>query len=697
MKRILFIAFLCLALFVSHDRVDAASCGAGRDCGWIDVSNVSAYGVPYSASAQNFYNDQATKDKLCQVRGYGYSEGGAAQQSRWNDCNAEYHVTWNGSAWSSRKCSSVSYLTSVYCGKDLPQNNAPTIRFTSAPSSALCNASYYIEAEGSDADGNLDLVSIDKDGAAFAYNGGGDGRSETSGNSTSDQGPKTVTFAAWATDTSGARSSTASHTIDVAICTAPPLNFTPTGVFSASCSSLSGTARDPDAPRQSVGVHFYADGPAGQGSFVGSTATDRSSEEYDYAYTTTGTKTYYAYAIDTQGGHNPLLGQRTITCAGSATPAASGFIGASPSSLPAGGGSATISWRVSDATSCQATGDWSGSKDKNGGSETVTVARASTFGLRCEGAGGAWSGSASVSVAAPVIYPPVSGGNSAYLAVGTSCALPGSSVGFTSNAGGSNVTSHAIEKDSNQDGVYGGFASFGSGGTQTHIASLTEGIYDFRTVVNGSVYSSPVRVTVSPSCSPTPNSPMGNPQGGGNTTGVPGTPGSSGTSGGSGSSVPRCTDPGASNYNSSGACVYPLFRLSATPSTVKAKSVAGYSGITEQEIRISVNPVSGFNAPVEIEVLPSLPADTKPEYSFAGGAFTANPRATLSWDGSFYRNNGLIHLPVLIRFGGLLEKDRTYSVTFGGVGLPGGRGAGASDTATVLIDSKPLYPDYTEI
>ena len=56
-----------------------------------------------------------------------------------------------------------------------------------------------------------------------------------------------------------------------------------------------------------------------------------------------------------------------------------------------------ISWNVSNATSCNATGAWSGTKS-NSGNETVTAASPgnNTFGLTCSGEGGSASGSVQV-------------------------------------------------------------------------------------------------------------------------------------------------------------------------------------------------------------------------------------------------------------------------------------------------------------
>jgi hypothetical protein len=61
----------------------------------------------------------------------------------------------------------------------------------------------------------------------------------------------------------------------------------------------------------------------------------------------------------------------------------------------------TISWVISNATSCTASGDWSGPKSSTGGSETINVgsrAGSPTYTLSCAGAGGTKTTSIMVSV-----------------------------------------------------------------------------------------------------------------------------------------------------------------------------------------------------------------------------------------------------------------------------------------------------------
>ena len=73
-------------------------------------------------------------------------------------------------------------------------------------------------------------------------------------------------------------------------------------------------------------------------------------------------------------------------------------LSSNPSSV-ASGGDVTLNWSVSNASSCSAGGDWSGSKNAGGGSEIVPGLTAdSSFNLTCNGTGGSDSDSVTVTV-----------------------------------------------------------------------------------------------------------------------------------------------------------------------------------------------------------------------------------------------------------------------------------------------------------
>ncbi|NND64648.1 MAG: hypothetical protein HKM24_01675, partial [Gammaproteobacteria bacterium] len=72
------------------------------------------------------------------------------------------------------------------------------------------------------------------------------------------------------------------------------------------------------------------------------------------------------------------------------------------------GDSSTLTWTVSDATSCTASDDWSGSKTATGGSQVMSnLTATSTYTLICTGAGGSASDSVTITVN-PLPVPTVS-------------------------------------------------------------------------------------------------------------------------------------------------------------------------------------------------------------------------------------------------------------------------------------------------
>jgi hypothetical protein len=102
-----------------------------------------------------------------------------------------------------------------------------------------------------------------------------------------------------------------------------------------------------------------------------------------------------------------------LTCAGaggkaaqSATvsvsphPSVTVSLSASPSTV-ASGGTSKLTWTSSNATSCTASGGWSGTKVVNGSQATAALTSTATYGLTCTGKGGSATQSVTVSVTSP--------------------------------------------------------------------------------------------------------------------------------------------------------------------------------------------------------------------------------------------------------------------------------------------------------
>lgn len=116
---------------------------------------------------------------------------------------------------------------------------------------------------------------------------------------------------------------------EYAVLTVVTGNQKPVGYLDvADCTHIAGWARDPDTTN-AINVHFYRDGPSGTGTYMGSITADKyrgdlpfSDKNHGYDITTPDNlkdgkiHAIYAYAIDSSGGTNPLLGSSSIVCAG---------------------------------------------------------------------------------------------------------------------------------------------------------------------------------------------------------------------------------------------------------------------------------------------------------------------------------------------------------------------------------------------
>ncbi|NND64538.1 MAG: hypothetical protein HKM24_01120, partial [Gammaproteobacteria bacterium] len=132
-------------------------------------------------------------------------------------------------------------------------------------------------------------------------------------------------------------------------------------------------------------------------------------------------------------------------------PAPTVSLAASPSTIDTGS-SSTLSWSVSNATSCTAMSDWSGAKSAAGGSEVVTPSSTATYTLSCTGAGGTANDSTTIKVNSSTPAPTVSltaapssisaGGTSTLswaITDADSCSASGAWSGNKTTSGGSEV------------------------------------------------------------------------------------------------------------------------------------------------------------------------------------------------------------------------------------------------------------------
>ncbi len=88
------------------------------------------------------------------------------------------------------------------------------------------------------------------------------------------------------------------------------------------------------------------------------------------------------------------------------TPAPTVELNANPTQVPTNG-TATLDWTTTNATSCTASGAWSGSKQTNGSQNVGPLSQTSTYTLTCTGAGGSASDPVTITVTAPPASPTV--------------------------------------------------------------------------------------------------------------------------------------------------------------------------------------------------------------------------------------------------------------------------------------------------
>ena len=111
----------------------------------------------------------------------------------------------------------------------------------------------------------------------------------------------------------------------------------------------------------------------------------------------TGTKTLAVAIASAEGVTLGATTSAIVTIHGSGSSAPTIALSASPTSVSSGG-SSTLTWSSTNATSCTASGGWSGSHATSGSRSTGTVNASTTYTLTCTGSGGSTSQSAVVTV-----------------------------------------------------------------------------------------------------------------------------------------------------------------------------------------------------------------------------------------------------------------------------------------------------------
>lgn len=192
-------------------------------------------------------------------------------------------------------------------------------------------------------------------------------------------------------------------------------NRTQTASYTLSCSGAGGTASQtvtvsvtPVTPAPTLVLtanpNAIVQGNASTLNWTSSNATsctasgDWSGGKALSGSQSTGTLTAvrtHSYTLSCTGAGGSV--SQTATVAVGPLPAPTVTLSANPAQV-ASGGTSVLSWSSQNATSCTASGGWSGAKNLSGTEQTAALAQSTTFSLACTGLGGTGNASTTVTV-----------------------------------------------------------------------------------------------------------------------------------------------------------------------------------------------------------------------------------------------------------------------------------------------------------
>ena len=367
----------------------------------------------------------------CSASG-GWSGGKALSGSQSTgalSANATYALTCSGTGGSATQSTTVTVS---------PKPTA-TVALSASPSTV---------ASG----GSSNLTWVSTNATACTASGAWSGSKATSGSQSSGALKANATYVLTCTGAGGSATQTATISVTAP---APTVSLfaTPSTVKSGAASMLTWSSTNATTCTASGGW-------SGSKSISGSQSSGSLTVNTTYSLTCVGTS-----------------GSATQSATVSVTaPAPTVTLTASPSTV-ARGNASVLSWSSTNATSCTASGAWSGGKAVSGSQSTGTVTANETYGLSCTGNGGSAAQSATVSVTSPtptVTFAAspstVSSGGSSTLTWSatnaTSCSATGGWSG-TKAASGSQSTGALTANKSY------GLTCTGSGGSATQLATVS--------------------------------------------------------------------------------------------------------------------------------------------------------------------------------------------------------------------------------
>lgn len=261
-------------------------------------------------------------------------------------------------------------LTCAGPGGSTTQSITVTVAATSAPTISLTSSSTTIVYNGS---ATLSWSTVNA--TSCTAGGAWSGEKTTSGTQTLAALITSGTYTLSCSGAGGSSSQSVTFTVQAAVSPTVTLTASPLSVAYSGSSTLSWSSSN-------------ATSCVASGAWSGNKAT--SGTQILSALTTSGT---YTLSCSGAGGSN----SQSVTLTVQAAVAPTVTLTANPTSV-AYNGSSTLSWSSSNATSCVASGAWSGTKSVSGNEPRTSLTSTGVYTLSCTGAGGTTSQSVTVTV-----------------------------------------------------------------------------------------------------------------------------------------------------------------------------------------------------------------------------------------------------------------------------------------------------------
>ena len=301
----------------------------------------------------------ANADTCVASGGWAGSKATSGSQGTGNLANATtYTLACTGAG------GSVTRSATVAVTADPPPPPAPTVTLSANPASILSGGASTLTWSSTNA-------------SSCTASGGWSGSKATSGTQSTGTLGATTSYTLTCTGSGGSVGKTVAVTVSVPL--PPPtvsLAASPASIASGGASTLTWSSSN-------------ATGCTASGDWSGSKTTSGTQS--------TGSLTSSKSYTLTCNGAGGSTGRTVAVTVTPAPPTPTLSLSASPASI-ASGSSSTLTWSSSNADSCTASGDWSGSKATSGSQSTGALTSSKTYMLTCTGAGGTANRSVTVSV-----------------------------------------------------------------------------------------------------------------------------------------------------------------------------------------------------------------------------------------------------------------------------------------------------------